>query len=44
LGRDPLAVDPAEIDSIPVDMTLVGGRVRWARPGLPAPSLRVEEE
>jgi len=31
LGGNPLIIDPAELGSIPVDMTIVGGQVRWAR-------------
>jgi predicted amidohydrolase YtcJ len=31
LGGDPLTVDPGQIGSIPIDMTIVGGRVRWTR-------------
>jgi len=34
LGRDPLSVDPSEIADIPVDMTLVGGDIKWQRPGV----------
>ena len=33
LGRDPLATPPQEIARIPVEMTLVGGRVRWSAGG-----------
>ncbi len=31
LGGNPLTVDPAELGSIPVNLTIVGGQVQWAR-------------
>jgi predicted amidohydrolase YtcJ len=30
LAADPRAVDPAEIEDIPVEMTVVGGRVEFS--------------
>ena len=36
LERDPFSVPLDEIGAIPVAMTLVGGQVRWARPGFGA--------
>ena len=35
LGKDPLTVKPAELMNIPVDVTLVGGRIVYER-GRPA--------
>jgi len=31
LGEDPRRVDPDEIKDIPVDMTIVGGEVRYQK-------------
>jgi hypothetical protein len=31
LAKDPWAVDPGEIRNIPVDVTLVGGRIVYSR-------------
>ncbi len=33
LGADPTDVDPLEIKDVPVEMTVIGGAVAWARPG-----------
>ncbi len=32
LGLNPMAVDPGQLGSIPIDMTIVGGQIRWVRP------------